>query len=478
MSEAENPTTILGKLGKQVGAEVKTVNQSLSTHKSATNPHNITKSSVGLSLVENTALSSWAGSANITTVGTLSTGSIPYSLISGKPNLSEISSVSGNFTIAGDLTVNGETTTLNTQTLSVEDNIIEVNLQSSDGTTTASTAGLEVNRGAGNTETQIEATAHPDGGFVAPTSSDIDSWTYVGDSGTGWQVDDGSGNVTTSVLSKIYTYVDGSNTTWTLRIGSTDNLNPTDAVTLTPTYSGGTDGTEFQIGTYTTSGTDTISLLDGWGITFVDPGVNKWQILLNYTPVMVYPSNLLSWTGDSGLMSKTSDSLTTFEAFEDPDPNSSVVRALAATYQVTDANDPSITWTVTISGGEIRLQKGSSNQLIGTYIPDQTISMNDGWSIDFQESNTSLHWQISLDHEPIVGDGDKASLIWDENSGQGFWKFALGSEKADLKAKDITASKVTVDSGDNLILGYDANNVAIPLGTVAAFSASLASAKT
>ena len=42
-----------------------------------------TKSDVGLGSVENTALSTWAGSGNITTVGTLSAGSIPYSLLSG-----------------------------------------------------------------------------------------------------------------------------------------------------------------------------------------------------------------------------------------------------------------------------------------------------------------------------------------------------------------------------------------------------------
>jgi hypothetical protein len=48
----------------------------------------------------------------------------------------------------GDLTVTGTTTTLNTTTVSVEDNIIEVNLQS-DGSATATTGGLEVNRGSG-----------------------------------------------------------------------------------------------------------------------------------------------------------------------------------------------------------------------------------------------------------------------------------------------------------------------------------------
>lgn len=52
-----------------------------------------------------------------------------------------------NLTLAGDLTVNGTTTTLNTQTLEVEDNIIEVNLTATDGSETAQTGGIQINRG-------------------------------------------------------------------------------------------------------------------------------------------------------------------------------------------------------------------------------------------------------------------------------------------------------------------------------------------
>jgi len=42
------------------------------------NPHGVTASQVGLGSVENTALSTWAGSANITALGTITTGSIPW----------------------------------------------------------------------------------------------------------------------------------------------------------------------------------------------------------------------------------------------------------------------------------------------------------------------------------------------------------------------------------------------------------------
>jgi hypothetical protein len=46
------------------------------THSQVTsgNPHSVTKSDVGLGNVENTALSTWAGSANVTTLGTITTG--------------------------------------------------------------------------------------------------------------------------------------------------------------------------------------------------------------------------------------------------------------------------------------------------------------------------------------------------------------------------------------------------------------------
>lgn len=46
----------------------------------------LTKADISLGNVENTKLSTWAGSANITTVGTLSSGTIPWSLISEEPS--------------------------------------------------------------------------------------------------------------------------------------------------------------------------------------------------------------------------------------------------------------------------------------------------------------------------------------------------------------------------------------------------------
>ncbi len=45
----------------------------------------VTKSDVGLGSVENTALSSWTGSSNITTIGTLSSGTVPWARLSDVP---------------------------------------------------------------------------------------------------------------------------------------------------------------------------------------------------------------------------------------------------------------------------------------------------------------------------------------------------------------------------------------------------------
>lgn len=49
------------------------------------NPHSVTKAQVGLGNVENTALSTWAGSTSITTIGTLTTGTVPWARLSGVP---------------------------------------------------------------------------------------------------------------------------------------------------------------------------------------------------------------------------------------------------------------------------------------------------------------------------------------------------------------------------------------------------------
>lgn len=64
---------------------------------------NLTKTDVGLSNVENTKLSTWAGSGHITTIGTLTSGSIPWSLLTDVPELSTNNHIHGNIQSDGTL---------------------------------------------------------------------------------------------------------------------------------------------------------------------------------------------------------------------------------------------------------------------------------------------------------------------------------------------------------------------------------------
>ena len=60
---------------------------------------------------------------------------------------SSTTTFAGDVTVGGDLIVSGDTVTLSTQTVEVEDNIIVLNKTQSDGSATASTSGIAINRG-------------------------------------------------------------------------------------------------------------------------------------------------------------------------------------------------------------------------------------------------------------------------------------------------------------------------------------------
>ena len=64
--------------------------------------------------------------------------------------------ITGELIVSGNLTVNGTTTTLNTQTVEVEDNILQLNTtQGSPDTATAATSGVSIYRGDGVTQASL-----------------------------------------------------------------------------------------------------------------------------------------------------------------------------------------------------------------------------------------------------------------------------------------------------------------------------------
>ena len=167
-------TDILGKIGEKVGTEFSNLKVSLgniyatqsalsSLQASVTaNTSSISSNATGIS---NNASAISANSSNIsantsaiqgndaditalqTKTSALATNG-SSAIFSGNLNAQ-------NLTLSGNLTVNGTTTTLNTQTVEIEDNIIEVNLAPTTGNETAQTGGLQVNRGSDQDKAQV-----------------------------------------------------------------------------------------------------------------------------------------------------------------------------------------------------------------------------------------------------------------------------------------------------------------------------------
>ena len=127
----------------------------ISEHITAVNPYNIDKTTVGLSNVENQALSSWSGSTNIGTVGTITQGTWnadPIELIANssiRPNHIDSSTDSvysvKNLNVTGQISVAGQALQVDTTEVNIGDNIIRLNADVS-GIPTEN-AGFEVERG-------------------------------------------------------------------------------------------------------------------------------------------------------------------------------------------------------------------------------------------------------------------------------------------------------------------------------------------
>lgn len=167
-------TDILGKIGETVGTEFSNLKVSLgniyatqsalSTLQAtvSTNSSSISSNATGISN-NASAISTNAGNISSNTSAIQSNDS-DITALQTKTSALATNGTSANFsgnvsaqdlTVSGNLTVNGTTTTLNTQTVEIEDNIIEVNLAPTTGNETAQTGGLQVNRGSGNDKAQV-----------------------------------------------------------------------------------------------------------------------------------------------------------------------------------------------------------------------------------------------------------------------------------------------------------------------------------
>lgn len=272
-----NPADILGKIGKKVGEEIKGLSDdiadkadtsALTAHTGAVtgNPHGVTASDVGLGNVDNVSLNSWAGSANITTVGTLASGTIPYSLLSGVPSAN---SITGDLAISGNLTVNGTQTILKTQTLEVEDNEIELNLGTS-GAETAQSSGIAINRGV--------SSATNNSGFSGTLGFSDTSHTA-----SGWDAAYGNGGSTVGVVnSQLVVDYDSTGTD----VVATDSADPLNTMQsgwsiTNVTYNTNGGATAFDL---TFSGTS--GALDKAKLQWNDTN-SKWSFLVGTTQATV-----------------------------------------------------------------------------------------------------------------------------------------------------------------------------------------------
>lgn len=152
---------ILGKIGQKVGQEIKGVKDSYATQVSlgslastvsinagniSTNTSDIATNASNITSLQN-ATGDYASKVSLGQTRT----SIA-NILDGTTQFSNLSALRASI---GDLTVTGTTTTLNTETVVVEDNIIEVNLTPTTGEATSQTGGIQVNRGDGQDKAQV-----------------------------------------------------------------------------------------------------------------------------------------------------------------------------------------------------------------------------------------------------------------------------------------------------------------------------------
>ena len=246
--------------------------------------------------VENAGVTQITGTANEVEVSA-GTGSITI----GLPN--DVT-IGNNLTVTGNLTVNGTTTTLNTETLSIEDNIILLN-----GNVTSSpsaNAGIEVERGTEtnaslywdetadkwyvNDSTTSKAIAlvgdatfntfatFTDGTNSATPDSSSDTFTFSGGTGISVAINSGADSLTVTnegvrTLAGTADQVTVSASTGAVTLSLPQSIN----TTSTPTFSALTltnaltasavTLTDAQMGTAIATATTSATVIDSWSAT-------------------------------------------------------------------------------------------------------------------------------------------------------------------------------------------------------------------
>jgi len=340
---------ILGKIGEKVGGEFSDLRVSLGTlYATKVSLGNVvntidfspysTKVSLGLTngnVATNTGAISGLDSskASKVSINNLVSGSSTFALLSA--TRAEI----------GDLNVTGTTTTINTQTLNVKDNIIEVNLKS-DGSENAQTSGIQVNRGTGSLGLSTATFTPSSTEFKVECEPEL--------------LNTGSAGSPDSVM-----------------------FHPYDS-SLQSSYRG------------------------------------KYFRNLTYGVIHYY--------------------------------------AISTTQRWQDLFDGG-------EGSSVEPDVYESTSSLTVYQPLTLVSDTKGFKItSVAQNGTDLFPTASngTEQESFVNstavNGDKASIIWDDNTGQSIWKFGLGSADADIKVKDILVSgSVKVPNANGLKI----NNVSV-----------------
>ena len=240
------PTNILGKIGQSVGEEIKALRVSLGQQIGNINLNSITG---GLAVTKDpsTGVGVSTDGKGVFNSIEVSLGSVLKGAVQANSTITALGAISGlraettedlavgtDATIAGELDVvgkitagslevKGETKIINTTSVEVSDNLIELN-KSSDGTTTATISGIEINRGEtyGATTTIAKATGAGTIRFNPKETQGVGSGPIYGDESFSLDIRDANlmvSNDTTHTFSW-----DSSETAWVAMDQSGNNL--------------------------------------------------------------------------------------------------------------------------------------------------------------------------------------------------------------------------------------------------------------